>query len=118
MFRDGSYATVWKVDEKGRVCQASLSTSRKDKDTGEYYTDFRHNFVTFIGEAAKRAALLKERDRIKIKSCAVGNKYDKEKNKEYWNCYIYDFEMVDNNKENAPVNTNASSENEDEDLPF
>ena len=51
--------------------------SRKNKNTGEYETDFS-GYVGFVGTvAAKKAAQLKEKDRIRLGDVDVTTKYDK-----------------------------------------
>lgn len=72
---------------KGRI-----SISRKNKDTGEYDTDFS-GYITFVGSACARKALsLKERDRIRIKDVDVSNYYNKEKGVTYTNFKVFSFE--------------------------
>lgn len=73
--------------------KARISISRKDKQTGEYTEDFS-GFVSFFGTAAaKKAATLKERDRIKLGDVDVRSKYDKAKNITYYNFNVYSFEV-------------------------
>ena len=85
-FRKESYATVWSVETvSDTLTKARISISRKNKQTGEYETDFS-GFVSFVGTAAaKKASLLKEKDRIRLGDVDVTNKYDKEKNVTYTN---------------------------------
>ena len=125
-FRSGSYATIWSVDPVSDVqTKARISVSRKNKQSGEYETEFS-GFVSFFGTAAaKKAACLKEKDRIKIGDCDVKTHYDKEKNITYYNFNIFSFEVQGNN---AGGNTNTSTrdvvpdvddgEIDDERLPF
>lgn len=73
--------------------KARISISRKDKQTGEYVDDFS-GFVSFFGTAAaKKAASLKERDRIKLGDVDVRTHYDKAKNITYYNFNIYSFDI-------------------------
>ena len=111
-FRDGAYATVWEVTEQGNgFSRVRLSTSRKNKETGKYTTDFS-GFVNLVATAHKdiRKILdaLSDYDycRIKIGGCDVSNRYDKEKEREYTNFTIFSFEMSD---------SSSSSENSKED---
>lgn len=92
-FRNGSYATVWSVEPVSDVqTRARISVNRKDKQTGEYVTDFS-GFVSFFGTAtAKRAAALKERDRIKLGEVDVRTRYDKVKDITYYNFNVYSFD--------------------------
>lgn len=113
-FRDGAFATVWEITESAeKSTRIRLSTSRKNKSTGEYETDF-NGFARLVGSAHKMADELDDRIgdssrcRIKIGNCDVTNRYDKEKEKEYTNFTIFSFEFVDEStdskkKESAPA---------------
>lgn len=92
-FRKDAYATVWEVEPASDVrTKGRISISKRNKTTGEYETEFQ-GFVNFLGSvAAKKAATLKERDRIKIGDCDVNNNYNKEKNITYYNFNIFSFE--------------------------
>lgn len=93
-FRNGAFATVWSVEPgKGNFTKVRLSVSRKNKD-GQYEQDFA-GYCTFIAQAHAKASPLKERDRIKLGDVDVSNVYDKEKQKEYVNFKVFDFEMAE-----------------------
>ena len=91
-FRKDAWATCWNVDSKSdTLTQVRLSTSRKDKQTNAYVQDFS-GFVSSIGTAAaKKAAQLKEKDRIKLGDVEVTTKYDSDKNVTYTNFKCYSF---------------------------
>jgi len=123
-FRKESYATVWSVEAvSDTLTKARISISRKNKQTGEYETDFS-GFVSFVGTAAaKKASLLKEKDRIRLGDVDVTNKYDKEKNVTYTNFKVFSFECQDENESTstpAEGGTNNVDEGEVDDsrLPF
>lgn len=121
-FRQGSFATIWQVDPvKDTITKVKITTSRKNKSTGEYETDFS-GFVAFLGTAAaSKAAKLKEKDRIKLGDVDVTRKWDKEKQKEYINYNVFSFEMVDSKTASSPTTdteTVDSGEVETDDLPF
>lgn len=123
--QDARFVKVWEVENKGNYHIVSLSTSKKNKETNEYETDFSNKFVRFIGTAHTLAADLKKGDTIKLGSCEVTNKYDKEKNTTYTNYLVYSFE-----KEGDNSNSNNQSKPKsddgfmnipdgiDEELPF
>lgn len=92
-FRTGSYCTIWSVEPVSDTrTKARISISRKNRQTGEYDTDFS-GFVDFIGTAAaKKAATLKEKDRIRLGDVDVTNKYVVEKNITYTNYKVFSFE--------------------------
>lgn len=98
-FRQDGFMTVWSVEpsKSGNTTRVRLSSSRKNKSTDEWEQDFS-GFCTFIGDAHKAAAKLKERDRIKILECDVGTTYNKEKKTEYVNYKVFSFEMADGGK--------------------
>lgn len=95
-FRKDSFATIWSVEPTSdTLTKARISISHKNRQTGEYENDFG-GFVSFVGTAAaKKAASLKERDRIKLGDVDVTNRYDKEKNVTYTNFKVFSFEMAD-----------------------
>lgn len=103
-FRKDAWATCWGVEVKSdTLTQVRISTSRKDKQTEEYIQDFS-GFVAFVGTAnAKKASLLKEKDRIKLGDVEVTTKYDKEKETTYTNFKCYNFEA-----QNDGTNTSTS----------
>lgn len=126
-FRTDSYATVWSVEQvsdtktKGRI-----TISRKNRQTGEYEQDFS-GFVDFIGTAAaKKAATLKERDRIKLKDIDVSTNFVQEKGVTYTNFKIFSFETQDEMNGTSPANTDTpqprrpvdEGEIDDSRLPF
>ena len=123
-FRQGAYATMWNIDPvSNTVTKARISISKKNKQSGEYETDFS-GFVSFLGTtAAKKASVLKERDRIKIGDCDVKTYYDRNKNMTYYNFNIFSFEDA-NGGNSGSTTTNNYAENPVEDsdvsdnLPF
>ena len=126
-FRTDSYATVWSVEPvsdtktKGRI-----TISRKNKQSGEYEQDFS-GFVDFIGTAAaKKAARLKERDRIKLKDIDVSTNFVQEKGITYTNYKIFSFETQDEMNGTSSANSDTpqprrpvdDGEIDDSRLPF
>lgn len=95
-FHNGGYVTVWSVEEgkSGKTSRVRLSTSRKNKKTGQYEQDFS-GFCTFIGDAHEKAYKLKERDRIKLLSCDVCNTYSKDTRTTFVDYKVFDFEPID-----------------------
>ena len=91
-FRKDAWATVWGVEAKSdTVTSVRLSTSRKDRQSDEYVQDFS-GFVTFFGTAAaKKAACLKEKDRIKLGDVEVTTSYDANSGKTYTNFKCFNF---------------------------
>lgn len=103
-FRQGAYAKVWRVEDRGNYSVAQISVSKKNKETGQYETEFQHNFVRLVGTAhdlGKNIEEVQGGTSIKITSCDVTNRYDKEKQQEYVNFVIFGFEFPDNNNGNS-----------------
>lgn len=103
-FRQGAYAKIWRVEDKGNYSVAQVSISKKNKDTDQYETEFQHNFVRLVGTAhdlGKNIEEVQGGTSIKITSCDVTNRYDKDKQKEFTNFVIFGFEFPDNNNGNA-----------------
>lgn len=124
-FRNGAYATVWEVrNGNGNWMDVKLSTSKKNRQSGEYETDFS-GYVRFIGDAASKAAYLGERSRIKIGECDVTNHYSKEKGVTYTNFAVFSFEEADGGGSSGSTGKQQSSgdgfmsyPDDDEGLPF
>lgn len=123
-FRTGAFAKVWEVKPfSDTSVKLRLSISRKNKQTGEYEQDFS-GFVNAVGTAAaKKAACLKEGDRIKIGDVDVTTKYDAEKKTTYTNFKLFSFELDDGSSTpkaatNEPQPSVDSGEVDDSRLPF
>ena len=123
-FRTGAFAKIWEVKPFSVTSvRLRLSVSRKNKQTGEYEQDFS-GFVDAVGTAAaKKAASLKEGDRIKIGDVDVTTKYNSDKKITYTNYKMFSFEM---DNDTAPAKSNNaepqpsvdSGEVDDARLPF
>lgn len=122
-FRKDSYATVWEVTPKTNgITQLRISISRKDRETGEYETDFS-GFVSVIGTGeAQKAAKLKERDRIKLGDVDVSTFYSKEKQVTYYNFKVFNFELADAPRvatdDDTSINKVLDGDVDEDDLPF
>lgn len=105
-FRTNSYAKVWSVTPVSETkTKLRISVSRKDKQTGEYTQDFS-GFVDCVGSAAARkAAGLREGDRIKLGDIDVTTRYDKEKNITYTNYTVFSFDAEQGFNNNTPATT-------------
>jgi len=92
-FRTGAYAKVWEIEPvRETATKIRISTSRKDRQTGEYEQDFS-GYVLCIGTAtAANAAKLRKGDGIRIGDCEVTTRYDKDRKVTYTNYRIYSFE--------------------------
>lgn len=121
-FRTGAYAKVWEVTPMSDTStKVRMSISRKNKQSGEYEQDFS-GFVLAIGTAAaKKAAGLKEGNRIKLGDVDVTTKYDKEKKVTYTNFKMFSFELDGEEPRDGstePQPTVDEGEIDDNRLPF
>ena len=121
-FRTGAYAKVWEVTPMSDTStKVRMSISRKNKQSGEYEQDFS-GFVLAIGTAAaKKAAGLKEGNRIKLGDVDVTTKYDKEKKVTYTNFKMLSFELdreEPRDSSTEPQPTVDEGEIDDNRLPF
>ena len=92
-FRKGAYAKCWEVTPNNETStKVRLSTSFKNKQTGEYEQDFS-GFVMFVGTGcAAKAAKLSKGDRIRLGDVDVTTKYVKEKETTYTNFKCFGFD--------------------------
>jgi len=110
-FRTGAYAKCWSVEPKtDSITRLRISVSKKNKSTGEYEQDFSGFATVFGSAAAKKAAGLKEGDRIKLGDVDVSTTYDKERNKEYINYKIFSFELSDEGQSGQGTRAGARDE--------
>lgn len=118
-FRDNAWLTVWEVKPapSGRSTQIRASTSKKNRDTDEYETDWS-GFITLAGDAHKKAAMLKPKDRIQIKGCEVTTRYVKERDREYTNYTVWDFDMNDSSRSGGGQDRRRENDFSEEDIPF
>lgn len=124
-FRQGAYAKVWSVEDKGNYSVCRMSTSKKNKETEEYETDFQDGYVRFVGTAH---TMIHDKNipnnglSIKLSSVEVTNKYDKASNKSYINYAVFGFELPDGEsakpKKNEDTYVTDGDLGEDDDLPF
>lgn len=99
----GFYATVWEIREgMGNYLDVRLSTSKKDKSTGEYKTDW-NGWARFVGEARDAVEGLPERARIRITEFDVTNSYSKEKQVTYTNYVVFKVEDVSEKRDSKPA---------------
>ena len=133
-FRSNYFATVWSVENMGKFTKVRLSTSRKNRDTGEYEQDFS-GFCSFVTNAHAKASKLRERDRIQLGDVDVTTVYDKERGREFVNYTVFDFEFEADVKSSGsdsrrpapaskrapaapPVDNPVEGETDEEELPF
>lgn len=123
-FRTGAYAKVWEVTPMNETStKIRISTSRKNKKTGEFEQDFS-GYVLCLGSAAATNAMkLEEGSRIKLGDCDVTTRYDKERRITYTNYRLFSFEDADGGKTSTHDSTDPqpsvdSGEIDDSRLPY
>lgn len=121
-FKSGSYATIWGVDNKGKYSVVELSTSKKNKDTNQYETDFSSKFVRFIGTANTVAQGLGRGDKIKLGDVEVTNSYNKETKTSFTNFLVFSCEESSGGNKQSNTSTSKGMMNipdgVDDELPF
>ena len=80
MFSTNVYAKIKEVEDKGNYSICKISTSKKNRTTDKYETDFIGK-VRFVGDAHLQRPMANQR--IKITSCGVQNCYTKDDNLEF-----------------------------------
>jgi len=70
--REGQIVKVWSWEDKGKYAVVRMSSSRKDKITGEYKSS-NWAFVRFVGEAYNKIknGELNEGDLIELHGCTI-----------------------------------------------
>ena len=89
---------VWGVNDKGNYSEVECSTNKKNRNTGNYETDFSSKFVRFVGNAHKKRPQTGEK--IKLTNCGVENVYEKDGERQYLKnptYIVFDFEREGGN---------------------
>lgn len=120
-FIKDNYATIWKMEDKGNYSLGQVSTSRKEKTTGEY-ANSPWSFVRFVGKAHEKSASLINKEgytRIKVILGGISREPYMKDGERLWPknpaIVVFDFE------ETVPNNSNKSEDSEDrkeEVMPF
>lgn len=121
-FRNGSYIKIWEVEDKGKYSLATISISRKNKETNAYETEFQEKFVKLVSSAHKAVQgveIPKSGLSAQIKACDVTNTYNAEKKQKYYNFVIFEMDSDNNSTvvNTAPAST-TTDDTDDEELPF
>lgn len=87
MFGTNSFMTIWGVVDKGNYAEVSLSSSKKNKLTGNNEQDFGCKFVRFVGDAYLQRPMPEQR--IKLTGCGVQNAYVKDGKTQYLKNPVY-----------------------------
>ena len=94
-FRIDSCPMVWEVKPQNeRWTKIRITISRMNTQTDAFETDFSGWADVYGTVAAAKAAKLKPKDRIRLKSIDLTNGFDREKQTFYWNPKIFDFELA------------------------
>lgn len=136
-FQNGAFAKIWEFTDKGNYGVVNLTTSKKDKESGTYETDFQAKFLPVFGKAyefAKGLNIPQNGASVKIIKCSLTNKWDPEKKVTYWNPSVSELEDASFNgnsngkaaatatpgkgKKSAPASDYAMLDDDDAQLPF
>lgn len=118
MFANNAWAKLWKIEDKGNYTIVEMSTSRKNKETDAYETDFSSKFVRFVGAAHNKVKRCSDGDRVQIVNCGVDTSAytAKDGTKKYANNFVV-FDIALNNNSNSDNSCGYDGDN-DEDLPL
>lgn len=120
-FRTGAYASVFSVKRgQGNFYDVNITTSHKDRSSGNYVRDFGA-YVRFVGDAANVVAKLDGKNskdnggrplaRIKLGDIDTTNTYNAAKGITYTNHVVFTCEEVDGSSVGGSNNTNNSFRN-------
>jgi len=105
-FIKDNYATIWKMEDKGNYSLGQVSTSRKEKTTGEY-ANSSWSFVRFVGKAHEKSASLIDKEgytRIKVILGGISREPYMKEGEKLWPknpaIVIFDYEEVVSNSSN------------------
>jgi len=115
---------VWDIDKRDKYALVRMSSSRKEKQSGDYKNS-TWSFVRFVGNAFSKIDTLSVEDNIVLKGAGISLEpyMDKDNNKQYpknpqivvfnWEQFVYENDGVAQG--DAPPAVASSA---DEDLPF
>jgi hypothetical protein len=118
-FGNNQYAKIWEVVDKGNYAEVSISSSKKNKLTQNYETDFSCKFVRFVGNAYKQRPM--QGQKIKLTDCAVTNVYEKNGRKEYLknpSYVVFAYELQDGGNGSVAPQPNWEEFSTEDSLPF
>ena len=104
--------SIWKFEDKGNYGVVEISTSRRNKETEKYETDFSAKFVRIIGAALD----MPDAKRVKLVDFEVTSRWDKEKEQRYTNYTILDIDPVEEYHTNNYSQPDTETDVEDD--PF
>ena len=120
-FRTGAYASVFSVKRgQGNFYDVNITTSHKDRSSGNYVRDFGA-YVRFVGDAANVVAKLDGKNskdnggrplaRIKLGDIDTTNTYNAAKGVTYTNHVVFSCEEVDGSSVGGGNNSSNSFRN-------
>lgn len=123
MFGTNSYMTIWEVNDKGNYAEVSLTSTKKNKATGNNEQDFGSKFVRFVGDAYLQRPMPEQR--IKVTGCGVQNAYVKDGKTQYLKSptyVVWAYELQESNGKSGGSELGARMKSLDEvaegDIPF
>ena len=108
--------SIWKFEDKGNHGVVEISTSRRNKETEKYETDFSAKFVRVIGTALDKLRAMPDAKRVKLVDFEVTSRWDKEKEQRYTNYTIFDIDPVEEYHPNNYSQPDTDTDVEDD--PF
>jgi len=120
-FKD-QFVTIWKVEEEENRSTVTMSSSRKDKKTGEYHNS-NWSFVSFVGEAHKKIQKegLAEKAKIRVNGSFNWEPYLKEGVKTWAKnprIVVFGYSLPEEKESSGKMDTPPIVEEDDSELPF
>lgn len=117
-FRQGAYARIWSVENKGKYSVCNMTVSKKNKETGEYNVEFHDGFVRLVGNAhqAMMGVDIPEKKGVPVKigACDVTTNYVPERKQTYVNYVVYGFEDDNNTQQKSQPKKQAPQQSADD----
>ena len=118
-FGNGQFMKIWEVVDNGNYSEVNITSSKKNKSTGKYETDFSSKYVRFVGDAHKQRPM--KGQQIRITDCAVSNVYEKDGKKQYLknpSFVVFKYELMDSNGQSSTPTTSWQEIGSTDELPF
>ena len=113
---------VWKIEKKGKYALVRMSSTRKEKSTGEYKNS-GWSFVRFVGRAFEKIDQLEEKMDIVLKGAVVSLEPYTDKNGDIQypknpQIAVFNWEVFEYDDSSSGAPSVEVSTEEDEPMPF
>lgn len=108
--------SIWRFEDKGSYGLVDFSSSRRNKETEKYETDFSAKFARIVGTALEKLRAMPDAKRVKLVTLDLNTRYDKENKKVYNNYTVLDIDPVEEYHPNNYSQPDTDTDVEDD--PF